>query len=401
MKIGKLDNDLLKRIVLDKIGYRRPEVITRPGIGEDCAVIDFGPYDCVLSTDPITAAIGEIGSLAVHISCNDVASNGVQPLGILLTVLLPPETTEAQIETLMQQAAEAATALGVEIIGGHTEITDSVKQPIISSTAVGRSWSGRAPYNAANSGKSGRAPYNAANPGKSGRAVHDVHSGVSGEVYPGDRILVTKQLALEGTGILATDHGAELTGGTENTEAAGSTGGPGGSGGSGSPGGSGCPGGSGSSTQANALLTEEELAEARAMLDRISVVKEGVLAGEIGVSAMHDITEGGVLGAVWEVCRLAGVGAVIIRDNMPIAGVTEKICAHFELDPLRLISSGSMLIIAPPEEATQITNALWKEGIEATDIGVVKEAGEGLCLLTPAPVPIDPPGADEIYKVAH
>ena len=63
LKVGKLDSDLLKRIVFEKITYKRPECLIRPGIGEDCAVISFGDYECVMSTDPITAAVSEIGRL--------------------------------------------------------------------------------------------------------------------------------------------------------------------------------------------------------------------------------------------------------------------------------------------------------------------------------------------------
>ena len=77
MKAGKLDSDLLKSIVFNNITHHRDEILIRPGIGEDCAVIDFGDYACVISTDPITGAVNEIGRLAVHISCNDIASNGV------------------------------------------------------------------------------------------------------------------------------------------------------------------------------------------------------------------------------------------------------------------------------------------------------------------------------------
>ena len=138
LKVGKLDSELLKKIVFDKITFRRDEVITRPGIGEDCAVIDYGDYECVLSTDPITASIEDIGRLAVHISCNDIASNGVEPVGLLLAVLLPEGTTEEQIENMMDQAGKASEELGVEIVGGHTEITRAVNQPVMISTAIGR-----------------------------------------------------------------------------------------------------------------------------------------------------------------------------------------------------------------------------------------------------------------------
>ena len=96
-----------------------------------------------MSTDPITAAIHDIGRLAIHITCNDIASNGIQPLGIMLAVLLPPGTTRAEIEHMMEQAGEASSQLGVEIIGGHTEITGAVNSPVIVSTAIGRGFRGQ------------------------------------------------------------------------------------------------------------------------------------------------------------------------------------------------------------------------------------------------------------------
>jgi hydrogenase expression/formation protein HypE len=72
LKIGKLDSDVLQRIVIDKINYKRPEVKTRAGVGEDCAVIDYGAYECVISTDPITASVNDIGRLAIHIYKYDI-----------------------------------------------------------------------------------------------------------------------------------------------------------------------------------------------------------------------------------------------------------------------------------------------------------------------------------------
>ena len=223
LKTGKLDSEVLKRIIFDNIKFKRDEIITRPGIGEDCAEIDFGEYICVMSTDPITASVSDIGRLSIHISCNDIASNGVQPVGIMLAVMLPVGTTEEDIETIMKQAAAAAELMEVEIIGGHTEITPAVNKPVIVSTAIGRQ------------------PKNK----------------IKQEIKTGDKIFITKYCGIEGTGIIACDCRDEV----------------------------------------KSILTSEELDEAEAMLDMVSVVKEGVIAGDIGVSAMHDITEGGVLGA--------------------------------------------------------------------------------------------------------
>ena len=95
LETGKLDSELLKKIVFDKITYKSDEVKVRPAIGEDCAVLDFGDYDCIMSTDPISSAVSDVGRLSIHITCNDIASNGVKPLGIMLVCMLPEGITDA------------------------------------------------------------------------------------------------------------------------------------------------------------------------------------------------------------------------------------------------------------------------------------------------------------------
>ena len=315
LETGKLDSKLLKEIVFDTIKYRRPEIITRPGIGEDCAEIDFGESICTVSTDPITASVKDIGRLSIHISCNDIASNGVQPLGIMLSVLLPVGTTEDDVRKIMEQAAKAAEQMEVEIIGGHTEITEAVNKPVITSTAIGR----------------------------------DVKEGKTRDAKPGDLIFVTKTVGIEGTGLIASER-----------------------------------------DDIGNILNEEEIEYAKSMLDRVSVVSEGVAAGKIGFKAMHDITEGGVLGAVWEMATVTGLGAEIKRDAIPIDPVTEKVCAGYGVDVLRLISSGSMLIIASPDKEEMLRNSIE----EISCIGKVTENG-----ITMDGEEIAPPGSDEIYSV--
>ena len=329
LEVGKLDSDLLQRIVIDKITYRRPEVLTRAGIGEDCAVMDFGTYECVVSTDPITASVADVGRLAIHISCNDIASNGIEPLGITLAVMLPEGTTEEDIEGIMTQAGEASKLAGVEIIGGHTEITRAVNQPVIVSTAIGRGVSGA--------------------------------SQKAADMKVGDCILMTKNAGLEGTGIAASECREKLSG----------------------------------------VLSEEEFTAAGKMLDRVSVIREGVIAGGIGTHGMHDVTEGGILGAAWEMCHIAGLGVEIIEEDIPVDPVTVKICEHFGADWMRLISSGCMLIIADPEKTDEIMEAVTEAGVRITCIGRVKPAEDGLYLVKADGTreTIAPPEADELYKI--
>ncbi|MCI7304541.1 MAG: AIR synthase family protein [Clostridiales Family XIII bacterium] len=328
LKTGKLDSELLEKIVFNNIKFKRPEVLTRPGIGEDCAVVDFGSYECIMSTDPITAAISEIGRLSIHISCNDIASNGIQPLGIMLAVMLPVGTTEEQIEEMMRQAGEASEELGVEIIGGHTEITPAVTKPVIVSTAIGR--------------------------GEKWASQH------SENMRPGDLIMITKSAGLEGSGIIACDFEEQL----------------------------------------QKVLTHEEIEKAKSLLGKVSVVKEGVAAGKVGTHGMHDVTEGGVLGAVWEMCQIAGTGAELWVDQVPVEPVTRKICDYFDIDYLRLISSGCMIIMVAPDKKEEMAEAMKAAGVEASYIGVIKDSSAGICMNVDGElIEIAPPASDELYKV--
>ena len=332
LKAGKLDSDLLKKLVFDKITYRREAVKVRAGIGEDCAVMDFGDYECVMSTDPITAAVSDIGRLSVHITCNDIAANGIQPLGIMLAVMLPEGVTENDIEHIMGQAAETAAALNVEIIGGHTEITPAVKQPVIVSTAIGRAQRG--------SSQSGS------------------------DMTAGDYVMMTKSAGLEGSGVIACDYAEYL----------------------------------------KEVLTEDELRKTEGFLDMVSVVAEGTAAGSIGTHGMHDITEGGILGAVWEMCQVSGKGAQIWKESIPIEPETRKICDFFDINPLRLISSGSMIIIVPQDKREAMEQAMRRAQVSCSIIGRIEEKNFGIKLMKSGAKPesaqdIEPPSADEIYKV--
>jgi len=329
LPVGKLDSDVLKRIVIDKIKYKREDVKVRAGVGEDCAVVGYGDYDCVISTDPITSSINDVGRLSIHISCNDIASNGVKPIAITLAVMLPKGTSEEDVENIMAQAAKSAEEVGVEIVGGHTEITEAVNQPVIVSTAFGKT-------------------------------VADGFQSAS-DMRAGDVVLMTKQAGLEGTGIICSDYEKELS----------------------------------------KVLSSDELAEGKAKLDDVSVVKEGVIAGKIGTHGMHDVTEGGMLGAVWEMCNISGLGVLIDEDRISVSEVTKKVCKYLSIDWKRLISSGCMLIVAGAEKAEYICAELEKNGIMVSQIGTVTEASEGLLLKKSDGKleKIDPPKTDELYRI--
>jgi hydrogenase expression/formation protein HypE len=325
MKSGKLNWDDLKGLINNNKSVKRDEVRVRNGVGEDCSVINFGEYECVISTDPITGAAENIGRLAVHVNCNDVASCGVDPMAILVTILAPEDTTFEEINDVMKQINEETSKINVEIIGGHTEITSAVNRIIVSCTVLGRCISGKAVSTA-------------------GAQV-------------GDDIVVTKSLALEGTNIIVNDKIDKL----------------------------------------KDVLTKEEIGEAKEYINKISVIMEGKVSGEFGVNSMHDITEGGVLGALWELSDASNVGFKVYEDKMPITAVTKKVCKVFNIDPLKLISSGSMIITTKNGE--ELVNLLMKNGINSTIIGNITNDKGILVKELEGEVIVPQPERDELFSI--
>lgn len=324
MKVGKLDSYELKTIIDNNRGIKRDDVRIRGSIGEDCSVIEFGDMECVVSTDPITGSKNGSGRLAVHINCNDIASSGVEPLGILVTILAPEHSTIDDIRGIMEEISEECRKLNLEILGGHTEVTSAVNKMVISCTAIGKTLKGAAVKTA--------------------------------NAKPNDDIIVTKKLAMEGSFIAVSDKSEYL----------------------------------------KDILSEEEINEAKSYIKHISVVKEGKICGSFGVNSMHDITEGGVLGALWEVSSSSGCGFKVYENLMPLSEVTKKICNKFHIDPLRFISSGSMLITC--KNGGELVKELMEKGVEAKIIGKITQ-DKPIMVIDGVEEVVTPPDSDELFKI--
>ncbi len=303
MKAGKLIPDKLNELILNQINTRRQDVLLYPRIGEDSAVIDFGDLVCVISTDPITGASKGMGRLAVHVSCNDLASNGAEPVGVQIVLLLPEDISEERIKEIMQEVDQGAAELGIDVLGGHTEITSLVSKPIISVTAIGK-------------------------------AARDGYVTSSG-AQVGDDIIITKGAGIEGTAILANDYGELLI---------------------------------------SRGVSLESISKARGFLGEISVLPEGLLAARLGSTAMHDVTEGGIYGAVYELAGASNVGFELYADQVYIRPETREICQTLDIDPLGLISSGTMLITI--SDGDSLIAALAEKNILACKIGKITAAGQ-------------------------
>ncbi len=325
-EIGKIPPQILEQMVLHPITHskvQRQDIILRPSTGEDCSAIDPMGELCVFSTDPITGASKDTGYLAVHINCNDVFSAGAEPVGILLTVLLPQHSDESILEELVQGVLRGTGELGIEVLGGHTEVTDAVTKPLISATVVGKT--------------------------VNRRMVR------TGGAELGQDVVMTKWAGLEGTSIIAKEYEEALS----------------------------------------AYMPQDLLEEAKDMGNFLSVGEESRIAMAHGVTAMHDATEGGVLGAVWELAECSQKGVTVFADKIPIKKATEVICRAAGIDPLRLISSGTMIISAFAGE--ELVKKLQEKGIEAEVIGKITEQDKVICRKGKREV-LEQPKSDELYR---
>jgi hydrogenase expression/formation protein HypE len=128
--------------------------------------------------DPITGAVERIGWLGVNVNANDIATFGVEPAFLFSCLMLPEKADKSMIETITKQMGEAASELGMAIVGGHAESTPNLTHPIVVGCAVGMTPKGK--YVTAAGAKAG------------------------------DKLILTKSAGIEGTAILAADREKEL-----------------------------------------------------------------------------------------------------------------------------------------------------------------------------------------------
>ena len=305
--LGKLPPEHLARLFA-RYAPSNERVVLGPGIGHDAAVMAFcnnatdsGEY-LVAKTDPITFASDQIGWYAVHVNANDVACTGARPLWFLATVLLPKAgTDEALVDEIFHQIASTCATLDIALVGGHTEITHGLDRPVVAGFMLGEV-----------------APDELIRPDGA---------------EPGDVLLLTKGVAVEGTAIIAREKGSALQ-------------------------------------TVDPALVERSRDFLRS--PGISVVRDATIAVRAGeVHAMHDPTEGGLSTGLWELSKAADVGLVVDEDSIPVFEETRILCRALNLDHLGLIASGALLLSVAPTDAEDIRTALESEGINAARIGRV------------------------------
>jgi hydrogenase expression/formation protein HypE len=137
LPLGKLPPEFFSHL-LSRIENHDPRLILGPGMGLDCAVIDFGDRYLVAKSDPITFTAEDIGWYAVQVNANDIATTGAIPRWFLGTLLLPEDdVNEAKVEAIFEQIGSACAELDVAWAGGHTEVTSGIDRAILCGTMLG------------------------------------------------------------------------------------------------------------------------------------------------------------------------------------------------------------------------------------------------------------------------
>jgi hydrogenase maturation factor len=312
LRVGKLPMDMLAKL-LGTLELSDPRIVVGPRVGLDAAVVRTRDGLLVAKTDPITFATDLIGWYAVNVNANDVACMGARPLWFMATLLLPEGAEEGLAKTVFEQVSSACSALEIAVVGGHTEITHGLSRPIVVGCLLGE--------------VEGDKPITA------------------GGAMPGDDIVVTKGIAVEGTALLAREASQEIL----------------------------------------AKGVKAQLVERAAgfLFDPgISVVRDAQVArGAAAVHSLHDPTEGGLATGLEEVARASGVGLMIEADHVPVLEECRAITEALGLDPMGLIASGCLVITVPPRHTGQLVSALEAAGIAARRIGKVVEPEQGLVLI--------------------
>lgn len=325
MKFGKISDSILKRSVLKQIKFKRNEVISGAGVGEDCAIFSYKEEEMMVSCmqEGVVGTPKDMEHLVIKCA-NNLATGGAEPVALMITYLLPERATEEKLKKLMEAASLTAKNLSMQIAGGQTSVSPYVSQKLAVVTGYGK--------------------------------VAKGDYGITKGARPGQEIVVSKWIGLEGTAILADRKKQQLL------------------------------------TRYPAHLVEE--AEG---FDRyLSILPEAMIAVRSGVKVLHDVSEGGIMAALWELADSSGVGLQVDLKKLPIRQETVEVCEFCNANPYELLGGGSLLMVT--DEGDALVEALQEVGIPAVVVGRITDSNDRIIMNEDEKRYLDKPKMDEIHR---
>lgn len=346
MKTGKISESILKRSVLKQIEKVHSDVLKGAGVGEDCAFLSWEKHDdnkdadsggMAVSTQTVALGISDAAFLAVMAAANNLAAAGALAKAVTLAVTLPEGAEEILLQKLMEQALDCCRKLKIQIAGGHTEVSRSVRQPVVTATVMGQ-------YQK-------NAVLTDTEKEKQAAGKTDVYSPA------GLDIVVSKWIGMEGTSIIAKEKERELL----------------------------------------KRFPPALVKMAGEQRDYLSVASEAATALKSGVYAMHDVRNGGIFGALWEISRKLGVGLCVDLKKIPVRQETIEICEFYNLNPYELISGGMLIMLT--RDGQRLAEDLENEGINGIVIGSTNDGNDKIIVNQEEIRYLEPPVPDEINKL--
>lgn len=316
-EIGKVSSEIFDQIILPHLGRKRPEILVGPQHGVDVAVIDLGHNQVmVTTTDPVFVVPPYGWERSAWFAIHILASDAVTS-GLAPTYI----TIDLNLPLGMNRQE---FALLWEVM--HREC-DKIGMAVIS-------------------GHTGR--YEGCNYPMIGGATVICIGPADKYVTPnmarvGDAVIITKGPAIEASGLFAVTFPQKVA----------------------------------------AAYGDAFAKEAENTFWQMSVVEDALIAAAVGVrengvTAMHDATECGVWGGLFEVAQASGVGMIIDKAKILVPETVKKVCELFKIDPYSSISEGTLILTCRPHKAKEVVARLGDKGIWAGIIGEVVEKSRGM-----------------------
>ena len=318
MNTGKISNSILKRSVLKLIKHGRKEVVSGPGIGMDCGIIEGK------ENNNIALATSD-NMYGVYRVVNNLSASGAESVAVMSNIIIPNDFEEKNLKLVVYGIQEQCSDLNVQIIGGHTEVSDAVTRPVVSITGVGY--------------------------------VEKNISISSKNVKPNQDVIMTKWIGIEGTRLIAELKREEIL----------------------------------------KIYSADFLNQAIGKTSEMSVVEEAKIAMQNGITAMHDVSEGGIFGALWDMAEAGKVGLEIDFKKINVKQEIIEICELFDKNPYEITSSGCLLMTY--DNGYDIVKALKENGISATIIGRTTDTNDKIIYNEGEKRYLETPKRDEIYTI--
>ncbi len=326
MKVGNVSQTVLRRSILKQLHTRREESIIQPSVEEMCAAIQIEEDEQVVFTD--TSLFGDEKDLAVFAMAhvlNDLWTRGAEPIGVNISILLPPHAYESRLKSMISYAEEVAEGQRIQILNAKAEVSPVLSKSLVTVFGLGK---------------------------EKKEGLLQSSMGMAGQ-----DVVLTNWIGLEGMLRILREKKEEL-----------------------------------SKRFVPAFLHQiEEQQQYLLAGDELRIAKE------FGVSAMHQITEGGILAALWNLTEASGTGIDVDLKKIAIKQETIEVCEHFHLNPYQMTSAGSILLVTHDGEG--LVSRLEKNGKKATVIGRLTDRNEKVIWNDTEKRFIDRPAQDELLKI--